>query len=235
MKTLSVSLSRTVLTSILGGVALLGTAQAQISSHSKDVVIEQPANLPELAQTPGIAFQLYTESGDGSAYLYIEQQEGKRLTVLDVTNPGHVKIVRAVDLSVPGPFDFAQDLGTSSILIRFRDNLGAAGLDLHKAKMPVLRTFDSPQYTGRFEPLDQAIYLMIEDRVFDQERTPRDDQVIDTSNPAHPTPLYSARLVFDSITRDETGTTFLLGSDGLTIIRPPQIEQEYAADQRATN
>jgi hypothetical protein len=27
--------------------------------------------------------------------------------------------------------------------------------------------------------------------------------------------------------RDETGTTFLLGSDGLTVIRHPQVEEKY--------
>jgi len=32
-------------------------------------------------------------------------------------------------------------------------------------------------------------------------------------------------------TNDETGTTFLLGSDGLTVVRRPRVEQEYKAQQ----
>jgi hypothetical protein len=30
---------------------------------------------------------------------------------------------------------------------------------------------------------------------------------------------------------DETGTTFLLGSDGLTVVRPLSVENEYKARQ----
>jgi hypothetical protein len=35
----------------------------------------------------------------------------------------------------------------------------------------------------------------------------------------------------DKTTRDETGTTFLLGSEGLTIIRGPRVEEEYEIHQ----
>jgi len=235
MYTNSISLFRTIGAFLLGSIALSGTAKAQIVSHSKDVVIEQPANLPESAQEPGIAFYLNTESGDGRAYLYIEQQNGDRIAVLDVSDPGHVKLVRNVALSVPGPFEFSQEMGPSSILIRFKNNRGTAVLDFHKAKMPVVRTLGDQQFSGRVESLDRATYLMIDDRAFSLQSSPRDYQVIDTSNPRGSARLYTAKLVVDSVTRDETGTTFLLGSEGLTIIRHPQIEEEYAAEQRPTN
>lgn len=231
----STSLPRTIGALVFSSVVLLGTAKAQIVSHSKDVVIEQPTKLPESAQEPGIAFYLNTESGDGRAYLYIERQNGARLTVLDVSDPGHLKLVRNVDLSVPGPFEFSQEIGPCSILIRFKNNLGTAILDFHRARLPVLRTFGNQQNSGRVEPLDRATFLMTNDRVFDSQRAPHDYRVIDASNPANPARLYTARRVVDSVTRDETGTTFLLGSDGLTIIRHPHIEEEYAVEQRASN
>src|ERR1700739_1846274 len=231
----SISLLRTIGAFALGSVALSGTAKAQIVSHSKDVGIEHPAHLSESTQVSGITFHLNTESGDGSAYLYVEQQNGTHLAVLDVSDPGHVKLVRSVDLSVPGPYEFSRELGSSSILIRFKNNLGTAVLDFRKARMPVLRTFGDSQNIGHVEPLDRATYLMINDRVLDSQRSPRDFQVIDASNPAGPTRLDTAKLVVDSVTWDETGTTFLLGSEGLTIIRHPQIEEEYAAEQRPTN
>ena len=219
----------------LGSALLMGTAKAEVASHSKNIVIEQPTDLPELAQRPGIAFHLYTETGDGSAYLYVEQHNGERLLVFDVTDPGHVKMVRAVTLSVPGPFDFADELGVSSVMVRFRNNQGVALLDMHKAKAPILKTIDGLQYIGRTEPLGDSAYLMVNDRVLNQQRTSRDYQVIDGSHPANPTLLYTAKLINETITRDETGTTFLLGADGLTIIRRPHAEEEYEAEQRPTN
>ena len=220
-----------VITSFFLGSALLaGTAKAEIVSHSKNLIIEQPANLPELAQRPGIAFHLYTESGDGHAYLYVEQQNGQRLVVFDVTDPGHVKMVRSVDLSVPAPFEFAEPVGTSSILVRFYNNQGVALLDLHKAKMPVLKTIHGLQYTGHLEPLDESTFMVTNDAPNALPSEARDPQIVDASNPANPVLLYSADLVTRPITRDETGTTFLLGQNGLTIIRRPRVEQEYQAE-----
>lgn len=229
------ALPRMIATFLVGSAVLMGTAKAQIFSHSRDVVIEQPTNLPDLAQAPGAAFDLYTESGDGNAYLYIEQPNGARLAVFDVTDPGHMKMVRAVTLSVPGPFDFAQHIGDNAVLIRFRNNQSIALLDLHRAKAPVIRPVNGAEFAGRVEPLDPSTYLMIGDAVFSHERASHDYRVIDTSQPASPIVLYTARLVTASITRGETGTTFLLGVDGLTIIRHPQMEDEYAAEQRASN
>jgi hypothetical protein len=150
----------TITSFFLGSVLLAGTAEAQIVSHSKNLVIEQPTNLPELAQRPGIAFYLNTESGDGNAYLYVEQHNGLRLVVFDVTDPGHVKMVRAVNLSVPAPFEFAGPTGTSSILVRFNNNQGLAVLDLHNAKAPELKTVNGLQYTGYAEPLGESAFMV---------------------------------------------------------------------------
>lgn len=235
MNAKSVIIRGAIASFILNSAFLTAVAGAQIVSHSKNIVIEQPANLPELAQQPGIAFQLYTESGDGSAYLYIEQQNGGCLVVLDVSDPGHVKMVRSVHLAVPGPFDFAQSLGNSSILLRFHNNQGVAVLDLHKAKAPVLKTVDGLKYTGHAEPLGDSAYLMTSELQMDRQAASRDYQVIDASNPVNPSVLYTAKLVNDMASRAETGTTFLLGSDGLTIIRRPSVEDEYLRAQRATN
>jgi hypothetical protein len=56
---------------------------------------------------------------------------------------------------------------------------------------------------------------------------PRDYQIVDTSNPADPALLFTVKQVSGEIARDETGTTFLLGSEGLTVIRHPQVEEKY--------
>jgi hypothetical protein len=235
MTTTSPVFNKTIAAIFLSSALLVGTAKAQIASHSKDIVIEQPTNLPELAQEPGIAFQLYTESGDGSAYLYIEQQNGARLVALDVTDPARVKIVRTVSLSVPGPFDFVQPLNDSAILVRFRNNMGEAALDLRKAKAPALRPLSGLQHFGHTEPLGDSAFLMVDEARVEGQPAPRDYQVVDTSNPANPTLLYTAKLVGSIITRNETGTTFLLGLDGLTIIRQPRVEERYQEEQSYTN
>lgn len=221
----------TVITSFfLGGALLTGTAKAEIVSHSKNLIIEQPANLPELAQRPGISFHLYTGSGDGNAYLYVEQHNGQRLVVFDVTDPGHVKTVRSVNLSVPAPFEFAEPVGASSILVRFQGNQGVAVLDLHKAKAPVLKTINGLQYSGRAEPLGESTFMMTSDPQMDLSPVSRDYQVVDASNAANPVLLYTANLVTRTITRGETGTTFLLGQNGLTVIRRPRVEEEYRSE-----
>jgi hypothetical protein len=55
--------------------------------------------------------------------------------------------------------------------------------------------------------------------------------VVGSFNLANPVLLDTVRLVTDKTTRDETGTTFLLGSEGLTIIRRPRVEEEYEIHQ----
>ena len=73
MNTQLSTFSRALALSILGGTLLAVTAEAKIVSQSKDIVIEQPTDLPELARRTGIALELYSETGDGSTYLYVEQ------------------------------------------------------------------------------------------------------------------------------------------------------------------
>ena len=71
------------------GLLLTVPVQAQIKSHSGNLIIEQPADLPEMAKVPGQALFLY-QGGDCETcetYLYVEQQKGARLAVFDVTDP----------------------------------------------------------------------------------------------------------------------------------------------------
>ena len=206
-----------------------------VVSRSKDVVVVTPASLPTLAQEPGIAFQLYSERSDGSVYLYIEQKQGERLLVLDVTNPAHIKMVRAVTLTVPGPFEFVQTLGSSSLLINYHNNLGMAVLDLRKPKAPVIRAVPGLQHPGHSESLGDSTLLIVDQPRMDASAIPRDYQVVDTSNPADPFLLFTVKQVNATLSRNETGTTFLLGHDGLTIIRRLQVEDQFQSEQRYTN
>lgn len=236
MNTNPVRILRAVAVCMFGSALLASTALAQIVSHSRDVVIEQPINLPEQAQLPGDALYLNTESGDGSAYLYVEQQHGQRLVVFDVTDLTRVKMVRTEELAMPGPFEFAEDVNGSFIVLRSLDNQEMAILNVHKAKAPVLQTMDSFRHAGRVASIGRSTFLLTDARFsLKHERVPEDYTVVDVNKKSNPSVLYTAKLVRASITREETGTIFLLGEDGLAIIRHPEVEQEYEASQRATN
>lgn len=227
----SIILSKAIAGIALSSTIFIGTAEAKVVSPSKDIVVDQPTDLPELAQRQGIALELYSGSGDGKTYLYVEQHRGERLLVLNVTDPNKVQMVSAVSLSVPGPFDFVRPLGTSAILIRFRNNMGVAVLDLKKAKEPVLKTVSGYQYPGLAEPLGDSGFLMENVPYINGQITARDYQVVDTANPADPALVYTAKLVTHMLTREDTGTTFLLGSEGLTVIRLPNQEAEFRERQ----
>jgi hypothetical protein len=68
-------------------------AHAEVHSKSHELIVVQPKDLPEQAQMPGNSFFLYSDSA-GSTNLYVEQQEGARLTAFDVTDPRKIKVVR---------------------------------------------------------------------------------------------------------------------------------------------
>ena len=70
---------------------------------------------------PGNSFFLYSD-GAGSTYLYVEQQQGARLTVFDVTDPGKIWVVVSTPITAPGAFDCVRPLGAHGELVRFRDN-----------------------------------------------------------------------------------------------------------------
>jgi hypothetical protein len=229
------TVAATFATTFLSAVPGACLAESEVVSHSKNIVVELPASLPELARRHGIAEQVYSESSDGSCYLYIEQHQGERLLVLNVTDPARVKQVNAVPLAVPGPFDFVRILGGSAYLIRFRNNLGMAVLDLRKPKTPVLKIAGALEYPGQTESIGNSAFLMVSDHQMNAPGIPRDYQVVDTSNPEDTSLLFTVKQVNCEIARDETGTTFLLGSDGLTIIRRPRAEERYKQAQSYTN
>ena len=95
------------------------SANAALTSRSKDILVMLPADLPDAAQLPGQSLDLHSFS-DGTTYLYIEQQQLQRILVLDVTNLSKVKFIASVKLDIPAAFDFVRDLGGSAALIYYR-------------------------------------------------------------------------------------------------------------------
>jgi hypothetical protein len=206
------------------------SAHAEIRSKSNELIVVQPKDLPEQAQTPGNSFFLYSDNA-GSTFLYIEQQQGARLTVFDVTDPAKVKFISTTALNGPGVFDFVRPLDGHGELVRYRDNKGVAVLDLHKVKAPVIRTISALSEAGATESLGETGFLMVNEPYTYIRSTPRDYQVVDISSPSDPVLLATITQVKHKLVNGDTGTTFLLGSDGLTLVRRTSVENDYKTHQ----
>ncbi len=204
-------------------------SHAELHSKSKEIVVLLPTDLPEQAQVGGEGLFLHSDNA-GSTYLYLEQQEGARLTVLDVTDPAEIKAVSSVHLQTEGAFDFMQPLNNRAELIRFRRSGDVAVLDLSKAKRPALRTVASLGDPGMAEPLGVTGFISSGTYRY-VSPTPQDFQVVDVSSPSAPALLTTIKQVDDRVMNDQTGTTFLLGSEGLTVIRQPRVEEDYRENE----
>jgi len=208
--------------------------QAEAATHSKSLVLESPADLPEAAQRSSEAMYLH-ETGDGRSILYLEQDRGRTLAILDVTDLAAIRAIGQVSLPASSPYDFVEAVRDSAVLIRYRDHSGFAIINFRKVKTPVLTAapeFEHPAYaehigsnglllTSATHPVAQA-----EDPTY---------ELFDTSNPSKPTRLATVDGVQQRLDRTETGTTFLLGKDGLTVIRRPHVEDEYKIESTYVN
>lgn len=216
---------------IVGLVMLSGInhVNAEVQSHSKDIVVELPSDLPEMAQRQGQAMYLH-DTTDGRTFLYVEQRHGGRLVVFDVTDPAKLKAVASVIVKTPSAFDFVRPLGDSAELIRYRNGAGVAVLDLHIPKAPAIKAIGALRRAGHTEPIGETGFLMVNEPYTFINPVPRDYQVVETSNPAAPALLITVKMVRQKLTNESTGTVYLLGTDGLTVVRRTRVEAEHAAD-----
>jgi hypothetical protein len=226
MKAISSKRAATFAMSALLALFSVSAVHAEVRSKSNDIIVLQSTDLPEQAQTPGNSFFLYSDN-DGSTYLYIEQQQGARLTTFNVTDPSKIKFVSSTMLTSPAPFDFVRPVGGRAELIRFRDGKGVAVLDLHTAKKPTVKIISGLSESGSTEPLGELAFMMINEPYNYTLAVPRDYQVIDISSPSDPLLVTTVKEVKHRVVNGDTGTTFLLGSGGLTVIRRLSVENDY--------
>lgn len=220
-------ITNTLATTLL---AVAMSAQAAVKSHSGNIVVEQPTDLPESAQTATTAMYLH-ETNAGEAILYLEQNGGQQLAILNVTDPAAIKAVSRVALNSKAPFDFVQNIGDSAALIRYRDNSGVAVLSFRNYKHPVVTTTPGLIDAAFYEPLGQTgLLLQSADVARQPERGAANYNVVDFSAPTEPATLATIGGVRQRLSRDETGTLFLLNADGVTIVRRPRVEQEYRTE-----
>ena len=207
-------------------------AEAEIHSKSNDLVVMEARDLPEQAQALGNSLFLHFDNAGGT-YLYVEQQQGARLSVFDVTDPARIKLVVSTPLAAQGTFDFVRPLGYSAELVYFRDSQKEAVLDLLKTKKPVLRMISAVTDLGPAEPLGESGFLVTTQAHVYTPAIARDYQVIDVAG-SIPTQLATVKDVKHQVTNDYTGTTFLLGNNGLTVVRRLSVENDYKEQQLQT-
>jgi hypothetical protein len=222
---------RTLLIAVL---AVTATVQASTKPHSSSIVIDSPADLPELAQRRSEAMYLHA-NGSGQAFLYLEQEQGKSLAILDISNPGSIREVGRVSLAVQAAYDFVQSLSHSAALIRYRDGSGFAVISFKKYKQPVLVAAPALPNLANIQAFGHNTLLFASSNNPSSPSQDNQCEVIDVSNPAKLKSLVAIHGLKQRLERPDTGTLFLLGSDGLTVIRRPSIEEQYQYESTYTN
>jgi hypothetical protein len=200
--------------------SLLVTATSVHANPSNNIVLVPPTDLPVLARQSGEAM-LLNDALDGRTFLYIEQDEGSRLAILDVTDPGHIKGAGSVQLDASGPFDFISPVGNQGELVRFRQDDEEAVLDLRK-KTPSLKAVPGLTLTGEVTLLGNDGFT-VSGHAPELQRA-WDYQVVGTADLRQLTPVFDVPQVREELTKADTGTTFLLTENGLYVIRRPAIE-----------
>src|SRR5713226_1709264 len=177
----------------VAALTLAGHAEAR-NHPSNKIILVRPTELPELAREPGQAMLLHA-TGDGRTHLFIEQNHGARLAIFDVTDPAHVKQEGSAQVDAPGSFDFVSSLGDNAELVRFRNGQGEAVLNLRKVKAPTLNAIQGLDLHGSTQRLGDDGFIIASQPTAQStpmqsdSDDPTNSQVVDISNPLHPSPL----------------------------------------------
>lgn len=203
------------------------TAHAAARPHSKTIVVESPDNLPVLAQADPDAMYL-RDTTDGRTFLYVEAQNGRQLTVLDVTDPAGIERSAQATIPANSAFDFVRSVGDEDALIQYRNGSGVALLNFKHYKRPVLVNTPAFDNTDTSEALGQtALLVTSKEATIHPFSDPRNYKVVDTSKPAQPGMLAMIPEVKQRLSKSDTGTLFLLNKDGVTVVRRLRVEEEH--------
>ena len=186
--------------------------------RSKFIIVESPSDLPELAQVHSEAMHLYHASPD-QVCLYLEQDHGRKLAILDVTDPAKIRAVGQVSIDTASPYDFVEDLSDSTVLIHYRDHSGFAVISFKNYKEPALTK--GPDYMGDSAVQSYGAHglLLVSSNEPSMPMQAEQYQVLSTSDSPTPTPLATISGVMQRLDRSQTGTIFLLNGDGLNVVR----------------
>ncbi len=209
---------RAAMVIVASGIVTAPTVHANPYSN---IVVVPPVDLPELARKTGEAM-LLRDTIDGRTILYVEQDQGARLAIFDVTDPGHIKGDGSVQLGADGPFDFVSPMGSKQEIIQYRHGREGAVLDFHKVKLPVLRAVQGLSLQGPVTLLGNDGFIVGGEHT--DVPPARDYQVIDTARSQILRTVFDVKQVSEETLKADTGTTFLLAKDGLYVVRRPAVE-----------
>ncbi len=218
---------------LLTAAVLASTAAAALPAAAflkPKLVVEDLPTRPALAANTSQDLLLRADD-NGSAYLYVEQQQGALLAVFDVTDPEHIKLTAAVPTEGHGAYDFVTPIGATAELVAFRDGSGTAVVDLRQPKSPRL-SVPTASTAGAIEPLGSSGYLTSSiPQIEPVSNQPRSVQLVESSR--HPRVLASLTGVTRQVERPETGTVFLLADGKVTVVRRLDAERKFDIDQIA--
>jgi hypothetical protein len=188
-----------------------------------DLVVVPSSKLPEKAHRAGQAMKLHLVSPD-TLYLYVEQDNGRSIAVFDVSHPGKIALKAFVTVDAPASFDFVETVGRHTELIRYADGSGNALLDLSKPRAPRIKTMAATNNEAYILPMREGGLGIsgVVTRPYGPGAS-ADYQVI---LPSRPQQVLTIRAVIQQLRDEANGTTYLVGSDGLTVIRDLKREEE---------
>jgi hypothetical protein len=223
---------------ILVAVVLAATigVQAKATVRSKTTVVESPADLPELARGRSDAMFLH-HTHDAQAILYLEQDRGRKLAILDVTDPANIKAVGQVSIAAPAVYDFVQYLGGSRTLIHYRDHSGYAVISFKNFKQPVLTPEPEYLHPSSVQTDGPNGLLLVSSNSPGAPARASEVEILSIANSSDSKPLATVQGVIQRVDRPETGTIFLLNDEGLTVVRclPAELEHKTEEWQKDTN
>jgi hypothetical protein len=195
-----------------------------LSFHQADAYVRSHLSVGSIAATAGAQDLMLHRTNNGSTFLYVEEQQGAVLAVYDVTDPAHIRLESSVPTGGHGSYDFAGAIGNRE-LIAFRDGSGSGVIDLQQATAPKLAMI-AGAVPASSERLGDAGYLASSFVTAGPAAQPRSVQVVETATEV-PRVVSTVAKVTKQVARPETGTTFLLGENGVTVIRQIATERAY--------
>jgi len=203
---------------------VISAAVIPATAQGKGDLVVVPSNkLPEKAHRAGQAMKLHLVSPD-TQFLYVEQDNGRSIAVFDVSHPRKITLKAFVTVDAPASFDFVETVGRRTVLIRYADGSGNALLDLSKPKAPRIKTMAATNNEAYILPIREGGSGIsgIVTRPY-VSSAPQAYQVI---LPSRPQQVLMVREVIQQLRDEANGTTYLLGSDGLTVIRDWKREED---------
>ena len=200
----------------------------------QNIVIESPAQSPVLAQAGAEAIYL-RGLADGRTMLYVENQGGRSLYILDVTHPAAIQFAGHAEIASTAPFDFVSDLPAGA-LIRYRSGCGFAIIDFKNWAHPRLVQSVEFSRAGSAETVGSDELLLSSGAAAPAyQAIVKDYVVVDTSTLSRPNTLATIPSVKQRMQRPETGTTFLLNPAGITVVRRLSAEKRASEAEVAFN